>query len=59
LISAMVFSKDVLSLIPVVGCRCRCVRYILDENFEMIVREALRKLDLMLETRQWSTMVYS
>jgi len=40
----MVFSKDVLSLIPVLGCRCRCVRYILDENFEMIVREALRKL---------------
>jgi len=40
---AMVFSKDVLSLVSVFGCPCRSVGYRRDKNFQMIVQEALRQ----------------
>src|SRR6266849_10331693 len=44
LISAMVFSKGVLSLVSMFGCPYRSVGYLRDKNFEMIVREALRHI---------------
>src|SRR6266849_8135354 len=44
LVSAMFFSKIVLSQVSQFGCPRRSVSYLLDENFDLIVREALRHI---------------